>query len=262
MKNTHIDHLVLIDGLNIVRRIYEAIPAPDSDKKAEGAMKSSFTSMQRALQEHKPTHALVAFDASGPTWRHELYPDYHKNRKPKPEPLKNAIPVLIERLKGAGLTVVQVPGVEADDVLAGLSRKWISLSRGRVTVLSTDKDLAALSAEGIGVYDHFKGEWHDDVWVEKKFGVRAAQLQDLLALTGDTSDGVQGVPGVGPKTAAKWLNEFGTLQALLEGAATLSGKGAQALREHVQTVQLARQLVDFRFDVSLGVTWNMLKLKA
>lgn len=256
------DYLLLIDGLNIVRRIYEAIPAPDSDKKAEGAMKSSLSSIERALKEHTPTHALAVFDAEGKTWRHELFAHYHLNRKPKPEPLKRAIPMLIQQIETLGMPVVRVPGVEADDVLAGVALKWIALSRGPVTVLSTDKDLAALSAEGIGVYDHFKSEWHGEAWVEKKFGVKPSQLQDLLALTGDSTDGIEGLAGVGPKTAAKWLQEFGSLSALLERSSEVAGKAGRVLCENKEKVLLARKLVGFKTDFSLGLTWNMLRLRA
>lgn len=259
MTDKH-DHLLLIDGLNIVRRVYEAIPVPDSHKKAEGAMKSSMISIQRALKEHSPSHALAVFDAEGKTWRHELFAAYHLNRKPKPEPLRKALPGLIEKIQASGIKVVQIEGVEADDVLAGVARKWAGLSRGPVTVLSTDKDLAALTAEGVQVYDHFKSEWHDAAWVEKKFGVKPAQLQDLLALTGDSTDGIAGLPGVGPKTAAKWLIEFGSLEKLLENSAGIKGKAAEALRGDSEQVRLARRLVDFKTDFSLGITWNMLKV--
>ena len=254
------DSLLLIDGLNIVRRIYEAIPVPDSDDKAKGAMKSSLSSIERAVKEHAPTHALVVFDAEGKTWRHDLFANYQLNRKPKPQPLKQAIPGLVSQIEALGISVVRIPGVEADDVLAGVALKWVALLRGPVTVLSTDKDLAALTAYGVGVYDHFKNEWHDSVWVKNKFGVAPELLQDLLALTGDSTDGIEGLPGVGPKTAAKWLNEFGSLDELLKNSAAVKGKAGEVLRANVEKVLLARKLVEFKTDFSLGLTWNKLKV--
>lgn len=253
-------HLLLIDGLNIVRRVYEANPAPDSADKAQGAVRSSLASFRRALEEHKPTHVLAPFDFGGPTWRHRLYADYRKKRKPMPTELREVLPGLYEKLHEIGVPTLSLPDVEADDVLATAFYKWDVSKRGPVTLLSTDKDLAKLVGDGARVRDHFNLVWRDEEWIVKKFGVPAALLHDLLALMGDSSDDVPGVPECGPKTAAKWLTTYGSFDEVLLHAADISGKVGQNLRDNLELVKLARQLVAFKTDIPLGLTWNALRL--
>ena len=255
-------HLLLIDGLNVVRRVYEANPAPDSPDKAQAAVRSSLGSFRRALEEHKPTHILAPFDFGGPTWRHELYPDYRKKRKPMPQELRDVLPALYERLHEMGVPTISVPGVEADDVLATAFYRWDTAKRGPVTVLSTDKDLTALAADGARVRDHFNLVWRDETWIVEKFGVGPALLHDLLALSGDSSDDIPGVPGVATKTAAKLLNAHGTLDSVLAAAETVKGKLGENLRASLDLVRLARKLVSFKTDLSLGLTWNSLRYEA
>jgi protein Xni len=251
--------LLQIDGLNIVRRVYEAIPADDSVQKVEGALKSSLSSILRALREHRPTHALASFDTGGPNWRHQIYPEYRAGRKPMAQVLRDALPDFELKLwNDYGLANIAAVGVEADDVIAAVHARWIG-SRGensRSIVLSTDKDLCQLVATGAEVRDHFKNEWHDTAWIRLKFGVNPAQLGDFLALTGDASDGVPGVPGVGGKTAAKLLNEHGTLDAVLAAAPSIKGALGAKLQQHAELARTSRLLVSFKTDVGLGLTWN------
>ena len=254
-------HLLLIDGFNVVRRIYEAVPGPDSPQKAEGAVNASIASLRRALEEHEPTHVLAAFDHGGSTWRHELFPAYRANRRPMPEPLKEALPELFKRIVALGVPIALIPGVEADDVIATAFGRWKATGRKSATILSTDKDLTALVADGARVWDHFSHHWRDEAWIQGKFGVPTRLVHDLLALTGDSADGIPGVPGVGVKTAAKWLNTCGSLEQLLAEAITVPGKAGEALCEHLETVRLARQLVSFKTDFSLGLTWNALRFE-
>jgi DNA polymerase-1 len=253
--------LLLIDGMNLVRRIYEAQPTPDSPEKAQGALRSSLASFRRALREHEPTHVLAAFDHGGPTWRHALLASYHENRKSMPEPLRDIMPRLLDEVRALGIPVLSIPNVEADDVIATAALHWLKSDRGAVTILSTDKDLTALIANGASVWDHFSRDWRDEAWIHKKFGVSAAQLQDYLALSGDSSDNVPGVPGVGPKTAAKWLNQYGSLDQLLAQVESVPGKIGETLRANLDKLQLARQLVEFKTDIQLGLTWNALRFK-
>ncbi|TES65642.1 hypothetical protein E2P84_36555, partial [Burkholderia cepacia] len=152
--------LLLIDGLNIVRRVYEAHPQPDSREKIEGVVRSSLGSFKRALTEIMPTHALAAFDHGGETWRHRLYPPYRANRKPMPQILRDALPGLYQLLADRlGLTVVSIPDVEAEDVIATCFSRWASSKPDPVVVLSTDKDLAWLMTKGAHIRDHFTPEW-------------------------------------------------------------------------------------------------------
>lgn len=264
MVNTQPEQtLLLIDGLNIVRRCYEANPADDSPEKAQATVRSSLGSFKRALTEHKPDYALAAFDFGGPTWRHELYPAYREKRKPMPQVLRDVLPQFKEQLKEqTGMCCLTVPGVEADDVLATAFYAWSKTGRGPATVMSTDKDLAALIADGARVRDHFTPEWREEAWVQKKFGVPARLLHDVLALMGDDVDGVPGVDKVGAKTAAAWLLEHGSLENLLAAAGAIKGKAGERLREQADRARISRQLVAFKTDIQLGLTWSMCRMNS
>ncbi|MES2296851.1 MAG: 5'-3' exonuclease H3TH domain-containing protein [Pseudomonadota bacterium] len=250
--------LLAIDGLNIVRRVYEASPEPDSTEKAETALRHALSSFRKLLATHEPTHVLAAFDAGGHTWRHALYPRYREQRAPMPAPLREALPQFQARLQDAGLQVLVLPEVEADDVIATAVLRWLAEGRGQAIVASTDKDLHGLIAHGALLWDHFKGEWHDSAWVERKFGVPPERMGDLLALMGDATDGVPGVSKIGMKTAAKLLNAYGDLDAVLAGAGILKTPIGERLRAERDTLAVSRQLVCLKTDVRLGVTWNML----
>ena len=250
--------LLAIDGLNIVRRVYEASPEPDSDLKAGIALRHAFSSFRMLLETHAPTHVLAAFDHGGETWRHALYPRYREHRDPMPPELRAALPEFQARLQAAGVHVVVIPQVEADDVLATCVMRWLLENRGEAIVATTDKDLHALVAHGALVWDHFKNEWHDDAWVRNKFGVAPELLHDLLALMGDATDGVPGVSKIGMKTAARLLNAYGSLDAVMAGAGILKTPLGERLRAERDILYLSRQLVELKTDVRLGVTWKML----
>lgn len=251
--------LLAVDGLNLVRRVYEANPAPDSDDKAKGAVRSSLSSLKRALREHAPTHALLAFDAGGLTWRHQLYAAYRQSRKPMPEPLKQALPGLLANWAELGFCIRQIPGVEADDTVATVVRHAEAKGVSCV-VLSTDKDLAGLMSATVQIRDHFKPEWRDEAWALKKFGVSPGLIADWLALTGDSVDDIPGVEGVGDKTAARLLNEYGCLEAVLAAAPNIKGKLGERLQLHQGMARLSRQLTQLKFDVPLDIeTWSQLR---
>ena len=254
--------LLAIDGLNIVRRVYEASPEPDSDLKASIALRHAFSSFRNVLEAHAPTHVLAAFDYGGQTWRHALYPRYREHRAPMPAVLREALPEFQERLLKAGVHVVMLPEVEADDVVATCVMRWLQENRGEAIVATTDKDLHALIAHGALVWDHFKNEWHDDAWVRNKFGVAPELLHDLLALMGDATDGVPGVSKIGMKTAARLLNAYGSLDAVMAGAGILKTPLGERLRAEREILYLSRQLVQLKTDVRLGVTWKMLAYDA
>ena len=250
--------LLAIDGLNIVRRVYEASPEPDSSEKAGIALRHALSSFRKLLGAHSPTHVLAAFDHGGTTWRHSLYPRYREQRAPMPSFLRDALPAFHDKLQAEGLHVLVLPEVEADDVIGTVVLRWLAEGRGEAIVASTDKDLHCLIAQGALVWDHFKGEWHDEAWVLAKFGVAPELLVDLLALMGDATDGVPGVSKVGMKTAAKLLNAYGDLDAVMAGAGILKTPIGERLRAERDTLYLSRQLVQLKTDVRLGVTWKML----
>lgn len=250
--------LLAIDGLNIVRRVYEANQEEDLSVKAELALGHSLSSFKRLLANHQPTHVLAAFDFGGPTWRHELYARYRERREAMPAPLRDGLPGFYDKLSALGLKVVSVPQVEADDVIGTAVLRWLGEGRGDAVVASTDKDLLVLIGQGASLWDHFKGEWHDGAWVEKKFGVTPAMLVDLFALMGDVADSIPGVSKIGVKTAAKLLRAYGSLDAVMAGAGILKGPLGERLRKEKDMAYLSRQLVQLKTDVRMGVTWKML----
>jgi DNA polymerase-1 len=252
--------LLAIDGLNIVRRIYEASPEPDSPEKAETALRFSLSAFHKLRHEHAPTHMVAAFDFGGITWRHALYERYREQRTPMPDALRNALTNLYAELNKAGMQVLCIPEVEADDVIATVILRWLAEGRGEAIVVSTDKDLHVLIAQGALIWDHFKNEWHDSAWVKNKFGVPPEQLAQLLALMGDAVDGIPGVSKVGMKTAAKLLQSYGSIEAIMVGAGILKNTLGENLRKDAAILAMSRRLVALKSDVQLGVTWNMLAL--
>jgi DNA polymerase-1 len=250
--------LLAIDGLNIVRRVYEASPEDDSPDKAATALRHALSSFRKLLATHQPTHVLSAFDFGGRTWRHDLYEKYREGRQPMPADLKERLPEFHAELAGLGLRVVSIPEVEADDVIATAVLRWLRESRGEAIVASTDKDLHVLIAKGALLWDHFKGEWHDREWVKNKFGVYPESLADLLALMGDASDGIPGVSKIGAKTAARLLQAYGTLEQVMAGAGILKTTLGERLRKEAELARVSRKLVELKDDVQLGVSWKML----
>jgi len=252
--------LLAIDGLNIVRRIYEASPEPDSPEKAETALRFSLSAMHKLLHEHAPSHVVAAFDFGGPTWRHQIYSRYREQRAPMPDVLRSSLTTLYAELEKFHIKVLCIPEVEADDVIATSVLRWLGEGRGAAVVVSTDKDLHVLIQHGALIWDHFKNEWHDAAWVQNKFGVPPEQLEQLLALMGDATDGIPGVSKVGMKTAAKLLNAYGSIDAIMAGAGILKNTLGENLRKDAAILALSRQLVALKADVQLGVTWKMLAL--
>ena len=254
--------LLAIDGLGLVRRVYQANPDPDSADKVDVALRNCLQSFRKLLNFHQPTHVLPAFDFGGHTWRHDLYARYRENREPMPEVLRAGLPGFYEKLEGLGLHILTVPEVEADDVIATGVLRWLKEQRGEAVVASTDKDLHALIADGALVWDHFKGQWHDAAWVVKKFGVEPRQLVDLIALMGDVVDGIPGVEKIGIKTAARLLRSYGNLEGVLAGAGILMDPTGERLRRDRDQAYLSRRLATLKADVQLGVSWKMLAYQA
>lgn len=242
--------VLLIDGTNLARRVYEACPEPEGPARSRAAAVSSLRSVRRALVEHTPTHVAVVFDQGGPTFRHRLYPAYKAHRSPAPEAFAAMLPALTRGLHELGVQTLSLPDVEADDTLASLARQC---AEHPVVVLSTDKDLCQLASERVRVRDHFRRCWHDERWVRERYGVAPSQLGDALALVGDATDNVPGCPGIGPRTAAQLLARFGSLEALLARCEQLEGRTGERLREHAEAVRLSRALVALREDLALPV---------
>lgn len=254
--------LLAIDGLNIVRRVYEANTEPDTPEKADIALRHALLSFKKLLATHQPSHALAAFDAGGPTWRHALFPRYRESRSAMPIDLQAQLPSFHAQLGTLGLTVVSAPAVQANDAIATVVLRWLQEQRGEAIIASTDHGLHGLIAEGACVWDHFRSEWHDRHWVEQRFGIPPELLFDLLALVGSAGDTIPGVSKVGGKTAAKLLQSYGSLDQVMAGAGILKNPLGERLRKEHDLLLLSRRLVGLKTDVTLGVTWNMLAYRA
>jgi DNA polymerase-1 len=250
--------LCLIDGSSYLYRAFHALPSlTNADGLPTGAIFGVANMIRRLVEEHRPKRVAVIFDASGPNFRHELFEDYKANRPSMPDELRAQIEPLHELIDAMGLPRVVVEGVEADDVIATLAVQ----ARGRsmsVLISSGDKDLAQLVDQGVVLEDSMQGKRYDPAAVEAKFGVGPALVGDLLALTGDSSDNIPGVEKVGPKTAAKWLKQYGDLDGLIEQADAVTGKVGENLRAALDQLPLSRQLVALKEDVETGVDLDAL----
>jgi len=244
--------LLLVDALNLIRRVYAAQPGPDGPARVEGAREACVRSLRRALRETGPTHAACVFEGEGASWRHERHPGYKAGRAPMPGPLREGLPGFREAFGAQGVRSVSFPGLEADDVAATLACK-VAERGGRVTILSTDKVFLQLISPRIGVRDHFQQAVRDEAFVRARFGVGPGQLVDFLALTGDGTNNIPGVPGVGPKRAAELLGEFATLEEVLASAPRRGDRLGEALQRHRDAALLARDLVRLRTDLRLGL---------
>jgi 5'-3' exonuclease len=250
--------LLVIDGVNIVRRVYEASTEPESREKAELAIRNSASFIGKLLSMHAPTHVLPAFDFGGRTWRHDLHPPYREHGASMPPLLHERMPDLYEMLAGRGLHVLSVSGVDANDVIATAVMRWVDEGRGDAIIASTSRSILSLIGHGALVWDPFKGEWRDADWVMEKFGVPPETMTELLALMGDSAHAIPGVSKVGQKTAAKLLQSYKTLEGVMAGAGILKNPLGEKLRKERDQAFLSRELVKLKTDVRLGITWKTL----
>src|SRR6185436_18574321 len=215
--------LVLVDGSSYLYRAFHALPDLRTSKgEPTGALRGVLSMLRRLVIDDKPDYFAVVFDAPGKTFRDDWYADYKANRRTMPDDLTLQIAPLHDLVRAHGWPLVMVEGVEADDVIGTLA--VAAAASGIECVISTsDKDLAQLVRPGIKLVNTMSNETLDEAGVLAKFGVRADQVLDLLALTGDAIDNVPGVPKVGPKTAAKWLVQYGTLEEVIAHASEISG---------------------------------------
>jgi DNA polymerase-1 len=247
--------VILIDGSGWLFRAYHALP-PLANAKGEptGAVYGMGNMLRKLMKDYAPEHIAVVFDPKGKTFRDELFAEYKATRSATPEDLTAQFPVIVDMLGALGLPVLTVDGFEADDVIGTLATQ--AQDQGReVLIVTSDKDMAQLVTDNVGLLDTMKqppGIRKRDGVIER-FGVPPERMIDYLALVGDTSDNIPGVPLVGPKTAAKWLGEFGTLDGIVENADKISGKAGENLRLHLHQLPLARELATIRCDVPLDL---------
>ncbi|MDD0838428.1 DNA polymerase I [Curvibacter sp. HBC61] len=248
--------LLLVDGSSYLYRAFHAMPdlravPGDPGSAATGAIRGMINMMQSLRKEVPADYAACIFDAKGPTFRDEIYPEYKAQRAPMPDDLRSQIEPIHEVVRLMGWTVLDVPGVEADDVIGTLA--VLGAQQGlEVVVSSGDKDLSQLVNERITIIDTMNGKKRDVAGVTAEFGVPPALMIDFQTLVGDAVDNVPGVPKVGPKTAAKWLAEYGSLDALIARAGEIKGVAGQNLRDSLGWLPTGRQLVTIKTDCALG----------
>ena len=253
MKKT----LLLVDGSSYLYRAFHAMPDLRNAKgEPTGALYGVISMLRRLISDYKADYAACVFDARGKTFREELYPDYKGHRPSMPEDLSAQIEPIHKAVAAMGWKVIAVPGVEADDIIGSLACQ--ATSRGVHTIISTgDKDLAQLVNEHVELVNTMNGERLDIEGVRKKFGVEPSQIVDYLMLVGDTVDNVPGVPKVGPKTAAKWLNEYGSLDALIANADKIKGVAGENLRNTIPHFPLTRQLITIKIDCETDINGGL-----
>ncbi len=254
--------LVLIDGSSYLYRAYHALPAlSNSQGEPTGALHGVLTMILKLKREHEPSRVAVVFDAPGKTFRDELYADYKANRPPMPDELRSQVQPILDAVAAMGLPLLRVPGVEADDVIGTLCEQ--AASRGLDVIVSTgDKDLAQLVNDHVTLVNTMNETTLDRDGVKAKFDVFPEQIIDYLALVGDTSDNIPGVPKVGPKTAAKWLNLYDDADGIIRHGDEIKGKVGESLRDNVEQLRLSRELATIRRDVDLDVSVDDLEASA
>ena len=260
--NTPAKKVFLIDGSSYLYRAFHAMPPlTTSTGLPTGAVKG-VTNMLRNLRKENPdSYYLSIFDAKGKNFRHDIYKDYKANRPPMPEDLREQLSPLKEICNAMGMPVIEIPKVEADDVIATLA--VMGSQKGMPMVISSlDKDLMQLVEDPlVKMMNTMNNQIYDVAGVEEKFGVHPTQIVDYLAIVGDTSDNIPGVPKVGPKTAVKWLSEFKNLHGIIDNADSLTGVVGQNFRDSIQDLDRNVELVTLKKDVDLKVSLEEL-LKA
>ena len=255
MKN----RIFIIDGSSYLYRAYHAMPPLTSPAGCPtGAIKGVTNMLTTLKKDSEGSPIIVVFDAKGKTFRSDVYSDYKANRPPMPDDLREQLAPLKEICKAIGFPLIEIGGVEADDVIATLVR--IAKEKGFKSVISSlDKDLMQLVEDPIStMMNTMTHQIFDEQKVFDKFGVKPNQIRDMLALVGDTSDNIPGVPKVGIKTAAKWLNEFGDIGKIIENAESIKGKVGENLRSSLGDLDRNIELVSLKNDVDIGVSFNNL----
>lgn len=257
--NTQAKKIFLIDGSSYLYRAFHAMPPlSTSSGLPTGAVKGVVNMLRNLRKENPDAYYLSIFDAKGKNFRHEIYKDYKANRPPMPEDLREQLSPLKEICNAMGMPVIEIPNVEADDVIASLAE--LGSKQGIPIIISSlDKDLMQLVVDPlIKMMNTMNNQIYDVAGVQEKFGVHPNQIIDYLAIVGDSSDNIPGVPKVGPKTAAKWLNEFKNLEGIIKNADSLTGVVGQNFRDSIPDLGRNIELVTLKKDVDIGVSLESL----
>ncbi len=249
MKDTK--PVVLIDGSSYLFRAFHALPKLMSTKGAHtGAIRGVISMIKKLMKDYEGSHIAVVFDARGKSFRNELYAEYKANRSKMPDDLREQIAPIQNIIQMMGLPLIIIEGVEADDVIGTLACQATAMQLP-VVISTGDKDMAQLVNEHVTLINTMTDTLMDHEGVIAKFGVRPDQIIDYLALVGDTSDNIPGVPKCGPKTAVKWLAEYGSLEGVIENSGAVKGKVGDYLRDSVDILPLSYQLATIKLDVEM-----------
>ena len=249
MKNNY--QVVLVDGSSYLFRAYHALPQLVSSKgQATGAIKGVISMIRKLIAEYPDSHIAVVFDAKGKSFRNDIYKDYKANRPPMPDELRSQIEPIHNIIRLMGLPILVVDHVEADDVIGTLATQ-ATAKKMDVLVSTGDKDMAQLVTPHVTLINTMTDTLMDGPGVEEKFGVRADQIIDYLALVGDTSDNIPGVPKCGPKTAVKWLQAFESLNGVMANAESVKGKVGEYLRDSLEFLPMSYELATIKKDLEL-----------
>ncbi|MDH3761041.1 MAG: DNA polymerase I, partial [Gammaproteobacteria bacterium] len=254
--------LVLVDGSSYLFRAYHGLPQLTSPSgHPTGAIYGVLNMLRKLIRDEQPDRVAVVFDAKGKTFRNDIYPEYKANRPPMPDDLRVQIEPLHQIIETQGFPLISIEGVEADDVIGTMSRQ--AAEQGYSVLISTgDKDMAQLVNANVSLINTMNNHFMDEQGVVEKFQVKADQIVDYLALMGDSSDNIPGVPKVGPKTAAKWIEEYGSLRAIMDHADEFKGKVGEYLRESLAFLPMSYELATIKLDCDTGVSIDELQQQA
>ena len=254
--------LVLVDGSSYLYRAFHALPPlTTSTGQPVGAIRGVISMLNKLADSTGAERMVVVFDASGKTFRDDMYAEYKANREKMPDELREQIEPLHSIIRALGFPLLAVPGVEADDVIGTLAKQ--AEAAGEEVLISTgDKDLAQLVTDQVTLVNTMSDSTLTPIGVEEKFGVPPERMIDFLALTGDSVDNVPGIPKCGPKTAAKWLNAYGSLDGVVESAESIGGKIGETFRAHMHVLSLSKALVTIKTDCELPVGLEQLARSA
>ena len=245
--------LILVDGSSYLFRAYHGMPKFDHNGHPTGAIYGVINMIKKLLKDYQPEYIAVVFDAKGKTFRNDIYPEYKANRPPMPDELRVQIEPIHNILKAQGLPLICIEGVEADDIIGTLCVEAVE-AKMSVLVSTGDKDMAQLVNENVELINTMNNQIMNQQTVVEKFGVKPDQIIDYLALMGDSSDNIPGVPKVGPKTASKWIAEYGSLQAVMDNADSFKGKVGEYLRESLSFLPMSYELATIKLDCETDTT--------
>lgn len=252
--------LILVDGSSYLYRAFHALP-PLTNRNGQptGAVYGVVRMVRKLLEQEQPDRVAVIFDAKGKTFRHEMYSDYKANRPPMPDDLQVQIEPLHQLIKALGIPLLSEAGVEADDVIGTLAKIAVA-DKHRVLISTGDKDMAQLVNKDVTLINTMNDAYMDVAGVSEKFGVTPEQIIDYLALMGDKVDNIPGVPGVGPKTATKWLQQYSDLSGVMTNADDIKGKIGEKLRNALDQLPLSYELATIKSDVALEIALQDLQM--